>query len=469
LRRDANTFPRPIIILCVAVATLGLLTANPLLSVSAVLVLLVIVRILWRSGEPPILIMAAGFQWTQIAAKVILADYLGVKVATLSLSPRVEEAIWLSFAGLVVLSIGTRLALRNTPPRPIAAVSGLLSRMSLDRLFAAYLAFAFVSWIVPYFAWQLLSVAQVILNVASIKWVLFYLLGVVAIRRRQNRAYFAIAMIMEFIAGVGFFSEFKLAFFFAILVLTSVHVRLTAFRAAVVAVAFVTMILTALVWQAIRVDYRSYLNQGTGQQVVLVGPLDRVTMFAKLASEVDGDDVTRAIEPLLIRLAYVDYFATVLDYVPAQRRHEGGTLWWRSIVHVLLPRLFYPGKAILPSDSELTSAYTGLMLAGADRGTSISMGYMTESYIDFAQFGMFLPIFILGLLWGYMFSFFLKRGRTPEEGFAFAAALLVNATYFEIASVKLLGGMLMTFLVLATTSWQMPRIRAWIEPTTSAS
>jgi hypothetical protein len=67
-----------------------------------------------------------------------------------------------------------------------------------------------------------------------------------------------------------------------------------------------------------------------------------------------------------------------------------------------------------------------------------------------------------------MFSFFVKRARTPEEGFAFASALLVNASYFEIASVKLLGGMLMTFLVLATTLWQMPRIRAWIAPRASA-
>jgi hypothetical protein len=137
-------------------------------------------------------------------------------------------------------------------------------------------------------------------------------------------------------------------------------------------------------------------------------------------------------------------------------------LWWQSILNVLVPRLLYPDKPVLPSDSDLTSRYTGIYMAGGARGTSISLGYVAESYIDFGPYGMFLPVFALGLIWGAMYAFYVRRAPTPEEGFAFALALLINASSFEIASVKLLGGMLMRFIVLALVFSQWTRVRRWL-------
>jgi hypothetical protein len=187
-----------------------------------------------------------------------------------------------------------------------------------------------------------------------------------------------------------------------------------------------------------------------------------------MIAAITPSDLVNAIEPLLTRVGYVDYFAAALDYVPWQREHEGGRLWWRSILHVLVPRALYPSKPWLPSDSELTSAYTGLILAGEEQGTSISMGYMAESYVDFGIYGMFLPVLLLGLLWGRIYTFFVGRAPTPEEGFAFGTAVLIHASYFEIASVKLLGGLLMRFIVLGVLFLLLPRIRRWLEASSTA-
>ena len=118
-------------------------------------------------------------------------------------------------------------------------------------------------------------------------------------------------------------------------------------------------------------------------------------------------------------------------------------------MHVLTPRVLYPDKPPLTPDSEITMRYTGLHLASAEEGTSISIGYMGESYVDFGPYGMFVPVFILGVLWGLMYYFIVSRARFLVFGYAFATALLLNAYQFEMTGIKLLGGVTMSFLVLA--------------------
>ena len=74
---------------------------------------------------------------------------------------------------------------------------------------------------------------------------------------------------------------------------------------------------------------------------------------------------------------------------------------------------------------------------------------MGESYIDFGPVWMFLPILILGFLWGWMYVYFMTRARSVLLGYAFATAVLLNAYQFEMAGIKLVGGVVMDFLVLA--------------------
>ena len=49
------------------------------------------------------------------------------------------------------------------------------------------------------------------------------------------------------------------------------------------------------------------------------------------------------------------------------------------------------------------------MVAGKDRGTSISIGYVGESYIDFGYVGMFLRILGLGYAFGTYFGICLEE------------------------------------------------------------
>ena len=110
-------------------------------------------------------------------------------------------------------------------------------------------------------------------------------------------------------------------------------------------------------------------------------------------------------------MSYVQYFALTMVNVPTSMPYEHGALWAGAIRHIVTPRIFFPNKAVL-DDSERASLYTGMAVAGAEQGTSIGIGYMAESYVDFGPIGMFLPILFLGIFYGLMYRYFVIVSRT---------------------------------------------------------
>jgi hypothetical protein len=111
----------------------------------------------------------------------------------------------------------------------------------------------------------------------------------------------------------------------------------------------------------------------------------------------------------------------------------------------------------------MTMRYTGLHLASDAQGTSISIGYMGESYIDFGIPGMFFPVFLLGMLWGGMYLFFMRKPEYLLYAFAFATVVLIDAYQFEMVSIKLLGGVLLKFIVMALVfRYVVPSVHRWL-------
>ena len=65
-----------------------------------------------------------------------------------------------------------------------------------------------------------------------------------------------------------------------------------------------------------------------------------------------------------------------------------------TLQYVFEPRLFFPDKPDIKSDSEMVRKYSGVWVAGEDQSTDIAFGYAAESYIDFGIPMMFVPMFI---------------------------------------------------------------------------
>jgi hypothetical protein len=196
----------------------------------------------------------------------------------------------------------------------------------------------------------------------------------------------------------------------------------------------------------------------------LVPVSQRATKLLELVGNLNGQKIHDGLEQLVLRVSYVSLFATTLETVPDVIPFERGKLWWESIRHVLMPRLFFPDKPPI-NDSDRVNRYSGTQVATAEQGTSISLGYMTESYIDFGPVGMFAPIFLLGVFYGLIYRFFAWKYRPRLPGLAMATAILIFGAYLiESSNIKLVGGNLMCVVVIGAFAktvgrWLWPQLR----------
>src|SRR5437762_6433467 len=90
-------------------------------------------------------------------------------------------------------------------------------------------------------------------------------------------------------------------------------------------------------------------------------------------------------------------------FFSSRRRHTSYIGDWSSDVcssDLFEPRLFFPDKPYIISDSEMVRKYSGVMVAGEEKNTDIAFGYAAESYIDFGVPGMFVPMFLWSLFIG---------------------------------------------------------------------
>src|SRR2546426_5884926 len=74
----------------------SLFTANALITLFAVLMLPVFGLLLWRPGEPPVLVFACGMQWLQASAAIFYTNYYRTSLTQAFEGPELERATWLT-------------------------------------------------------------------------------------------------------------------------------------------------------------------------------------------------------------------------------------------------------------------------------------------------------------------------------------------------------------------------------------
>ena len=146
-------------------------------------------------------------------------------------------------------------------------------------------------------------------------------------------------------------------------------------------------------------------------------------------------------ESFVDRLWAVYYPALAVQRVPSVVPHEDGAILWRAVWHILTPRLFFPDKPEVESDSEMVRKYAGVPVAGPETGTSIAFGYAAESYVDFGVPLMFVPVLLYGCLMGMAYAWLPRLIRDRELAVAAVAVILWLSLYlFERSWIRTLGG-----------------------------
>ena len=159
------------------------------------------------------------------------------------------------------------------------------------------------------------------------------------------------------------------------------------------------------------------------------------------------ETLRRGFDALWARIAYIEYFGATLRNVPANVPHENGTMTIAALTHILFPRLIYPDKPALPSDTVVTARYTGLPLSVRD-DTTISIGYPGEFYIDFGVTGLLGCMGILGFFYGKATRVVQRSFKSPLVAYGATISLLMPGFMFETALPKAIGGVMTSFIIL---------------------
>lgn len=446
---------------------IALATANPTLTVAAVLTLALVIRLLWRPGQPPALVLACGLQWIQAALMTLHADVRGVEVWTMSYSRSIELSTYVTLGWVFSTTVGAWLVTRNLMPSTVAASS--TSPISMQRLLMVYGAWTIAE---PVLAHTMpVSMLQVYFAMASMRFALVFAVFTHGWRQLSWRPIIILVLLFEVGVGfLGFFANFRLPLYVFALALATAGYRPTLRQWVGFAVVFTLTVYLGVVWSAIKMDYRDRISGGLGHrtQEVRVSVEERAESFLELLGTVDGRVLADGAEALVTRLSYVEYCAYVLDYVPSVVDFERGKLWGRAITHVLVPRMFFPDKEPLPDDTAVTERYTGLNL-GSGSGTSISIGIVGESYIDFGLLGPIAMGFLFGIMIGFGYRFFIVQRHYGVLAQGIAVSMCLTFGSIEAGPAKTLGGFLSLFLISAVT-WRLflPPLWPWLTGATAS-
>lgn len=447
MAKSRNPIPREIWIAVVIGGVAGLFTANPWLTLLAIMFIPFAFALLWRSRETPVLLFAVGYQWLQVSLPIFDANAVGLNLAVGFAVSNLDVAALLSFYSLAALALGMRVGRGSRLLGQQQAMLASISGFSVSRLLIFYVAALLVSMAALAVGTAIGGLRQPTIALLYVRWVAVFIILMASFTDSRFRGLAVCVFGLELAIGfLGYFSTFKDVLFIAVLAAVgSMRDFRRLLRPRVVVLVFLIGV-CGIFWQAIKDDYRNFLNQGTRAQTVLVTPVERVYFLFNAALDITTDDIVEGFESGVSRTGYLEYFARVTTVVPASIPYQNGRLWGEATAHVLQPRFFFPEKLAI-NDSDRVNEFSGTTVAGADQGTSISLGYAAESYIDFGPFFLALPVFLWGVLLGRMFALLCTTGGSGLVSLGFAITfVLTSALFFEASNIKMFGGALSFFI-----------------------
>jgi hypothetical protein len=444
-RAEKRGWTRRLVALCAFFALFALFTPNPLLTAAGIAVVPLLFHLLWRANEPPVLLFAVAMQWLQVFMPAVNANRNGNVFSDWAF----QMAAWLGLGTIVVLAAGMRIGLGRTSLVDDQSLSDEARQLSVRRLAVAYVFTFFLGQMAVVATSFVPGLRQQFLALAALRWAVTFLIGWAALRDSKFRPLAFCVLLIELVVGfAGYFSAFKSVLFLAIVLIAAWHRGARRVLTPSLVFVVITTVVLASFWQSVKDEYRYFISEGDRAQVLRVPIVDRLVFLTEKAAEIRLTDLEYGFESALNRLGYIDLFSWTIQTVPTRVPFQHGRLWTEALTHVVTPRILFPNKAPI-NDSDRTREFTGIWTAGVEEGTSISIGYAGESYIDFGPVGMFVPIFLLGCFWGWAYRSLATRSRHKLLGIGVATNLILNgAIYFESSNIKLFGGAVSSLVVL---------------------
>jgi hypothetical protein len=433
-----------------ALAVAQIAFPNGVLMFTATCVFYLLASQILQTHKPSVFFIILLYHFIQIAAGIWQANYLEKDINYRS--PSQQTAIICCLVGLIFMFLPIIYYQNKLPKISRALIKKHADRLSLQKTFKVYVVSFFVINALVGIAFFVQGLTQVIFSLANIKWFLFLLFGFQAILKQRMLREFYIFASIEFALGFfSYFSEFKTIIFYTtsiFLVLIS-QIQFKQFVAAVFGIVF--LVFAGVFWTGIKGDYRNFLNKGSKSQSVQVEKEEAFDKLIELSEKKGLSNFEESTRSFLDRLQYTYHIAKAMDRVPSIVPHQNGNNWLSMLTFVTTPRIINPNKGVYDASLKATK-YTGIQYMGVKRGVSVSLGYFADGYIDFGYVFMFIPLLILGFIYGRSSYFFMQRS---SNNFLFnisiVCAIFMELFAFESDGIFLFGRVyanLIVFFVL---------------------
>jgi hypothetical protein len=445
----------PIAVFCVA----GFYTylAQDWLAGVGIVLLWAIWKVLFEDGKPPVMAMALSFQWMQVTLGIYYFGLTGRQVEAMYASDY-RPMVLIGLGCVAALLLGLAAGLRLADAKLKRKARGPNFAFSWHGLFIGYVASIFLNALLVEAAWHVPLFTQGILAVGYLRLGLLYLIFRRLTQPNMRWSWFLGILLMELVLGfTGFFAGFREPLVLATLALIECFDRRLPSHWMRLAALASAMVVLGVVWIGIRSTYRNEFARedfagSRSERLETVGALSSQWLESDLASIVDDAD------RLVARLWTIYYPAIAVSRVPDVLPHEGGAIMWSALKHIVTPRVLFPDKDVLPSDSELVRKYTGIQVAGAEQNTSIAFGYAAEAYVDFGLPWMFLPSLLYGFFMGILYRLVYHIMYYRELAVALVSVVFWLSLYlFERSWIKTFGLTLTLVIYLGAVVWLLDR------------
>ena len=435
---------------------------NGIILFGGLVIFFLLLNVLHQPFKPSVFTIIFFYHFLQISAGIWESNYLNEDINYRS--PSTQNATIAAYIGLLFLFLPIVYYQNKLPALSLNTLKKHADRLAIDKTFRVYVIGFFAMNALTGIAFLLPSLTQIIFSLGNIKWFLFLLFGLQSILKNRMRKEFYIFCALEFAMGFySFFSEFKTVIYFVLFLLLCLLavVRFNKMMIFVFGVTF--MFLAGVFWTSIKGEYRSFVNKGSNTQTVQVEKGEALDKLLELSDKQNGNSFSDAMGNFLDRLQYTYHLAKTMDQVPAVIPHQNGANWGSTLVFILTPRILNPDKGTYDASIK-ASKYSGIQYSGRKRGVSISLGYFADGYIDFGYVGMFIPLLILGFIYGSSYYFFIRKSSNNFIfNYAVVGALYMELISFESDNIFVAGRLyvnLMVFFVLRL--FLFPKLMAYI-------
>ncbi len=400
-------------------------------------------------GNPNVIFWGLLYQWLTVSIQAIYCSFLGISInelfaKTIFPAEMFEYTDFLSIIGLYVITYGIYRAVRKMK---VVLDESIWLRYSPQKILQTYILVSIVININQVAIWAFPTLVQYFYFFFYIKWGFFMITFISIFKRAPHLKIFLLLVIVgEFILGLSsyFSSSFANILLFSIISYSAVTKKIPSWKVVLAIPLGALLFHIAVLWTAAKGNYRSYVSQGQNVQSVKVSKQQAREKLFELIVKVDEVTYRGAVEELINRIGYIQYFAAAIRYVPAIVPHEYGKVYMASIAHYLVPRFINPNKAEL-DDSKHTNQYTGLNVSGKARASSFSLGTFADAYIDFGPIFMFTIIFGFGYVIGFFFQYLY---RPDLWGLIFTGPFFLLINIYGADTTKAIGFLLIYFLVM---------------------